>query len=240
MRKTKLNLALLHKIERSTRKTPQYIRETISRRAGRLGVDALTAQLLLARELKIGVAHALSKADPNVKQEYSGAIRSVSTPSEAFPPRRHSTRKTAAQRIKKSQKLGSAEIKLLLRDAQLLGRCKDLLLAGDHFDRAVREATTVLEDRVKKLSTLSHLTSVPLIATALNPEPTKAILVVSDERDEQDGVFSICKGVMLTFRNKTHHNLINNLTQADALKFCGLIDTILAVLATAQQHLNRI
>lgn len=78
-----------------------------------------------------------------------------------------------------------------------------------------------------------------LIGKALNPDPAKAVLVVSSNRAEQEGFFNICKGIGLSFRNPTHHNLTNKFTRQDAMKFCGFIDATLAVLSQAKCHLER-
>jgi hypothetical protein len=104
----------------------------------------------------------------------------------------------------------------------------------------VREATTVFDSRLKSVSGISHMNPSALVGKALAPDPTKAVVVVSTEKDEQEGLFYICKGVMQAFRNKAHHTLSNAFTQADALKFCGFIDTLLAVVGKGQVHPERI
>jgi hypothetical protein len=238
MGKTKLDPGLLQKIVRASGKSKQYVREQISRRASGIGVSSLAAQLLWARSLNIGIAHALSRADQSVKMEVRDTVQSIAPTSKAGVIRAASQR--SAQPPRKEQDLNAKTINFLLQDLELRARCRDLILAKSHHDRVFREATTVLEDRVKKMSGLNNLTSVPLVGKALNPEPAKAVIVMSNDKEEQSGVFYICMGVMQVFRNKTHHNLSNAFTQADALKFCGFIDTILAVVGQGQVHPERV
>ncbi len=133
-----------------------------------------------------------------------------------------------------------AAIALLLSDSELRDRCKDLLLARKHYDRVVREGTTILDDRLKKVTGIFNLNPSDLVGKALAPDPARAVIVVSRKKDEQEGFFYICKGVMQTFRNPAHHALTNAFTQAEALKFCGFIDTILAVVDKSEIHPERI
>jgi hypothetical protein len=74
----------------------------------------------------------------------------------------------------------------------------------------------------------------------VGPDPHKAIIEVSSDRDEQEGFYSICKGTMLFFRNRAHHALSDQFTREDALKFCGFIDTILGTMEQADIHLDRV
>ena len=233
MRKTKLDSRLLIKIAEATGKCLQSVREQTSRRAGKLGVSSLAAELLWAQSLKIGIAHALRMAEQNVKDEVRDGIRSASI--VANPNTANTFKHTTGIRPpRKDRALHVKTVDFLLEDPELRTRCRDLILASKHHDRAVREATTVLEDRIKKLSGVTNLTSGPLLSKALNPEPSKAVIVVSGEKEGQAGMFYICNGIMQVFRNKTHHNLSDAFTQADALKFCGFIDTILSIVGQGQ------
>jgi uncharacterized protein (TIGR02391 family) len=134
----------------------------------------------------------------------------------------------------------AATVDFILEDLELRGRCRDILLAKKHYDRVVREATTVLDDRLKTLSGISLMNPGDLVGKALNPDPNKAVFVVSNKKEEQQGFFNICSGVMLAFRNKAHHSLSDAFTQADVLKFCGIVDAILAVIGKAEKHPERI
>jgi hypothetical protein len=237
MPKQHLDPGLLGKLKKASGgKSLQYIREQISKKAGRAGISSLAAQIVWAQAKGIGVTHALNKASAEVRGEVrsaqsgGGVARNVKA-AAAMPPRR---------RVGKPHSISAATIADLLQDPQLRGRCKDLLLAKKHFDRVFREATTVLDDRLKTKSSIKNLNPVNLVGKALNPDPKKAVIEVSSAADEQQGFHSICQGVMLAFRNKAHHSLSDKFTREDALKFCGFIDAILGTIEQAQIHLDRV
>jgi uncharacterized protein (TIGR02391 family) len=234
MAKKRLDPDLLDKMVKKTGKSKQYLREQVSRRASKSAVSSLAAQLLWARELGLGIAYALNRAGSAVQEE----VRSA--PAAALPSTNHtSTRQLRA--IKRGKEPNpAAAIDFVLQDPQLRDRCRDILLAKKHYDRVVREATTVLDDRIKKISGITGMNPGPLVAKALAPDPSRAVIVVSSEKDEQEGFFFVCKGVMQAFRNKAHHTLSSAFTQAEALKFCGFIDTILAVITKGAVHPDRI
>ena len=129
----------------------------------------------------------------------------------------------------------------VIQDDELRDRCADLIKRPRNHDRVFREATTVLEHRVKTLSGITQrMNPQNLIGKAISSDPMRAILVVSNDAGEQEGFYKVCSGIELAFRNRTHHELSNKLTRYDAIKFCGFIDSLLLVLASAEAHQERI
>jgi uncharacterized protein (TIGR02391 family) len=183
----------------------------------------------------IGIAVPLGKADQSVREEVQRA--SVASVPSHVPTVKTQIKLSATRRARPNI---AATVDFILEDLELRGRCRDILLAKKHYDRVVREATTVLDDRLKTLSGISHMNPGDLVGKALNPDPNKAVFVVSNKKEEQQGFFNICSGVMLAFRNKAHHSLSDAFTQADVLKFCGIVDAILAVIGKAEKHPERI
>ncbi|MGH2569129.1 MAG: TIGR02391 family protein [Bacteroidota bacterium] len=187
----------------------------------------------MGRELGIGTSQAFAKLQPHEQQQ----VRQAETAPVGDPAQ---TRKRSKQaRARKAPKI-SHEIAAIgmLRDDQLRSRVADLLRANKHFDRAFREATTVLDSRIKKMSGIKRMNPLALVGKALNPNPDEAILVVSEEKPEQEGIHAICKGLMLAFRDPMHHDLNDKLTRNDAIKFCSFIDTVLGLVdgATVRQQ----
>jgi uncharacterized protein (TIGR02391 family) len=235
MPQKRLNPELLAKMAEKSGKSQQYLREQISRRASRQSISSTAAQLVWAKALGIGIAHAFNKAPTEVRDE----VRGVGTaPAPAAVRAIKGTMPARAKR--KAEPISAATIKRLLHDDQLHSRCKDLLQGKKHFDRVIREATTVLDDRLKTKTGITNLNPQDLIGKALSPDPAKAIIAVSAVRAEQEGLHSICKGIMLTFRNTAHHSLSDKFTREDALKFCGFVDTVLGIIDQATIHLERI
>jgi hypothetical protein len=226
----------LKRLAKQTGKSPRYLRELASRRAGRLGISSPAALLLWAKEQGLSITRALNKLPGELREE----VRSA----QSVGPRAIGTGardgKQTRPKGKRPRAIDAATINSILQDEQLRGRCKDLLLAKKHFDRVFREATTVLDDRLKGKSAITNMNPVNLVGKVVNPDPQKAVLVVSKDKDEQEGFHAICKGVMLGFRNPAHHSLTDRFSREDALKFCGFIDTILGAIDQAELHPERI
>jgi hypothetical protein len=231
--KTLLDEKLLLKIAKEIDKPIKYVREQISKKARRAGISSEAEQIVWARDLGIGTAYAFRKLDPHKQDE----VRSVQN---------HPLRKPES----KSRSIGGKKDKTtqvadpivtaanyLLTDTELRSRCIDLLRSKRHQDRVFREATVVLENRIRLLGGVTErLRPAPLVSRVLNPDPLKAILVVSSESSEQQGFHNICHGVILSFRNKAHHAIDDKIGREDALKFCGFVDVILGMLSTATKR----
>lgn len=228
---TRLDRKLLSAIAEKTEKSEQYIREQISRRASRLGISSEATQILWAKEFGIGTARFHRSLPPHIQQQVRDLLPSVFA-SQRGARKPKVSRERAHQARRQDPTL--AAIEYLLRDDELKNRCTDLLRARGNFDRVFREATTVLDDRLKRLAGIKRrINPADLAAQVLHPR--KAILRVSRDGDEQEGFFLICRGLFLAFRNPTHHQLSDRFTREDALRFCGFVDSLLTVLEQAQK-----
>lgn len=224
----RINTKLLEKMARKRKKPIKYMRERISKFASRHSITSEAAQILIAKNLGISTATLLRKLPPNVQDQ----IHRTSNLGSAGN-RSHSVVSTQ-QRHKPRDPLGAA-LELLLSDHELRGRCSDLLRKQKHSDRALREATTVLENRIRSYCpNHSDLNPEPLINTVLNADINKAFIVISKNPNEQTGFHSICRGIVLAFRHKAHHRLDDKVTRESAIKFCSFIDVLLDLLRNAQ------
>lgn len=231
MARIPLNAALLRKMADKTKKSEKYLREQISKKGNAASISSPAAQILMAKDLGIGTNSALNGLPAHVREE-------VRAGSSVVPSRRVAA-VPLPKKGSKQKPITPATIDALLRDSELRARCKGLLKDKRHFDRVIREATTILDDRIKKKTGIVGMNPENLVGRALNPDPSKAVIVVSSEGAEQKGIHSICTGIMLAFRNKAHHNLSDKYTAEDALKFCGFIDTVLGVIEQGKVHLDR-
>ena len=228
---TRLDQEILLKIAGKVGKSEKYVREQISKRANRLGVSSEAAQIIWAKQLGIGTATAQRRLDPHIQEQVRSSLPTVFANSR----QKASSDKAAPRRPTKSQAPIALAIDYLLSDQELRSRCKDLLRSTRHFDRVFREATTVLETRIRSLSGITQpMKPADLASKAISTDPAQAILVFSEDRSEQEGFHGICKGTVLGFRNPLHHQLNEKVTQQDALKFCAFVDMLLDLLAKAR------
>jgi len=116
-----------------------------------------------------------------------------------------------------------------IEDKELHDRCGDILLGETAFDRAINQATQILEDRIKKKANLekTNLIGIPLVSKAIHAKVDQTILKFSDEPDIQEGYSFMFKGIISIYRNQTHHSLNFKCNREYALKFCSYIDELL-------------
>lgn len=117
-----------------------------------------------------------------------------------------------------------------IRDEELKSRCSDILSAPGNFDRVINQATLVLEDRIRTKSKLRDLQGVSLVNKAINSDLSKSVLQTSVDKEEHEGIAHICRGIILSYRNPTHHRIIENYSREDSVKFCAFVDLLLAVI----------
>jgi hypothetical protein len=233
--RARLDLEILEKLARKTNATVKSVRERVSREASRRGICSEAMLLVLAAEHGIGYQRALRKLDSSSQAQ----VRSALGGRAAGEARR------AAERVEGQQRgadwVGEA-IDALLTDPELRNRCADLLRKRKYLDRAVREAATVLEDRLRQRSGLGkdkERTRRGMIARVLNPDPSKAIIKVSDDPDEQRGIFELCAGLVGGFGNALHHTL-SEVGLGEALALCGVANVLLRLVEKGRVHDERV
>lgn len=230
---TRLDPRLLDKLVQKTGKPLKYVREQISKRAARQGISGEASQILWAKEFGIGTSTFQRGLDPHIQEQVRAGLPALFEKPAPSPKRNGKRKRTNGPRPISGLR---AAIDYLLSDEELKRRCADLLTARGDFDRVFREATTVLDARLKKLAQIKgKINPEPLVVKVLHP--SKAILVVSEHADEQEGFFNIAKGLMAAFRNPAHHSLNDKLMREDALRFCGFIDAMLTLLGHARLNL---
>jgi hypothetical protein len=225
----RLDQHILEKLAKGIGKPEKYVREQISKRASRLGVSSEAAEILWARELHIPTARFQRNLPEPIQVQVRDLLPSVFSRPH---PREEGSAIPKHERSRKVNALKAA-IEYLLLDQELRDRCSDLIRAKGNFDRVFREATTVLDDRLKKLARITNKVNHAALA-AMVLHPKNAILRVSPDDDEQLGFYYICNGLFLAFRNPTHHKLSDKFTRQSALEFCGFVDSLLLVLEQSQ------
>ena len=127
---------------------------------------------------------------------------------------------------------------LVIHDAELRQRCEDLLRAPSNYDRVVREATTVLENRIRQRPPFEVLAKVipnsadqtgeNLVNRLFNPD--NPVLSISSDRTRRIAFRNILVGVVSYLRNPSHHQLDDATGWSWAWSTVGLIDHLLAVI----------
>jgi hypothetical protein len=228
MARARLDNELLKKIAERKGVSEKSVREQASREAAKLGIPSEAALLVIARRHNIGINRALKRLDATVRHQVADALKPSDHSQAAI-------RRNRTARQEPGQSEMAAASGLLLTDTELRGRCADLLRRKKHLDRAVREAMTVVENRLRKLTKLDKkqaATREALVARALHPEQGR--LKVSEDPNEQQGVFYICKGLMAMFGNPAHHSLRDDVTEAEALGICGAANVLLSLVSQAK------
>lgn len=126
-------------------------------------------------------------------------------------------------------------------DSELKNRCLDLF---NHFetsaqperhDTVIVEVTRILEHRLRVITkSTKDETGLKLVAKAFagkNP-----MLIISHISAEQEAAHSLFRAVFAYVRNKTHHNLLADLSPERLLQILGFIDYLIYLLNSAKYH----
>ena len=178
----RLDERLLEKLVGRVGKPKKYVREQISKRASRQGISSEAVLILWAKELGIGTARYQHGLQPYIREEVRDTLPAFFAGERTVADSERAKEKSKRP-VKRSAML-SAAIEYLLEDEELRNRCADLLKARANYDRVFREATTVLDDRLKKLSGAKKINPAELTAKVLHP--SSALLRVSSDNDEQE------------------------------------------------------
>lgn len=228
-----LDQNLLSKIGRKIGKSStdlQPIRGMVARRASKLGISSEAALVLIAGEHGIGTAAYLRTLDSSkqaeIRDSRSFFVQQPSRPAQPSHNSRPSDGKPMTDR-----ELWKAATESLIQDGELKDRCQDLLLAKRNFDRAINQATLVLEDRIReKAKPQTKLVGEALVNFAFKEDLTRTVLQVKGgDSDDQRGCTQILRGVVPLLRNKTHHHIVDDFSRGDALRVCGFIDVLLRI-----------
>lgn len=225
---TRLDQSLIKKIAEKLRKKEKYIREQISKKANRYGISSEAMTVLWAKELGFGT----KLAERNLTSEQRTEVRQSLPLVISSSPKLTKTKVPSSKnRIRRANPMKLA-VDFLLVDEELKERCADLLTRPKHHDRAINQATLVLEERIRNKSGVpkkyngKKLGGVDLVNRVIKSNPAETILKLSDDADEQEGFANLFRGTFLAFRNQTHHH-ITDPGKEEALKVCAFVNVLL-------------
>jgi uncharacterized protein (TIGR02391 family) len=229
MARRRLDKKLLDKIAKKLGKKRTAINVKVSKKAAKLGISPEAALIMLAKELGIGAAIYQRKLDPAKQAEVRDSLPSIFAPQsrgrKGIEAKTGQIKKHAGKRA-----IIKSAIEYLLQDEELRERCGDLLLARSNFDRAINQATLLLEDRIRvKSQPTKKSVGEKLVGYAFNADLSQTVLKISNDPDEQRGFTFILRGIVPVFRNPTHHHIIDTFTREEALRVCSFIDVLLRV-----------
>ena len=122
----------------------------------------------------------------------------------------------------------TTEVIEALDDDELRSRCETVVLRAGKPDSLLREAATVLEDRLRKLYGSERIDRRPLAAKVLNQTSGKVRFYKDDA--EQEDFFHLVRGILGLYGTQIHHRLIDVPSKL-AHRVVGIIDEILRVLS---------
>lgn len=129
---------------------------------------------------------------------------------------------------------------LVINDNELRQCCWDLLSGSGNYDRVIREATTVLENRIRTKCPYDRLSRlIPQSADQTGEKlvnklfaPDNPVLSISSDRLRRIELHRMLLGVFSYLRNPYHHSLHPTTEWSWAWSAVGLIDRLLSDIET--------
>lgn len=235
MPRRRLNEPLMEKLRKKLGKRDLVqVNKMISAEARRRGISSEAAIVVLANKYGIGASYYQRSLDAVKQAEIHGVLTALSPRAQRSPSR--TTGRSNATRLAtpSDRARRRASIDYLIADPELHSRCADMLMAPRNFDRAINQATLVLEARLRtKAQPAPRMVGENLVGYAFNEDLARTVLrVASNNPDDQRGLTQILRGVVPAFRNSTHHHIIN-FSREEAMRICGFVDVLLRVVDSA-------
>lgn len=137
-------------------------------------------------------------------------------------------RKEALEMLTTLEGLATTEFVEALHDKSLRARCQAMVINTGAADTLVREAVTVLEDRLRAFVD-APVDRRNLPAKVLHPE--SGGMSIFSERARQEDFFYLVRGVLGFYGTPVHHGLQEDLPPETARRVVSLIDEILGMLS---------
>ncbi|KPV53415.1 hypothetical protein SE17_09810 [Kouleothrix aurantiaca] len=233
---------ILEELDRQRRANPE--RHNLN---AKIDVDTLCADLEI--EKNVYLANAKRLKDQRKIEEHSinewtladgyafiteAGVRALETDTAVRPPQRDAQEAwVEVARLRRRLQIAERSPQTLIADEELRRRCEDLLAADQHYDRVIREACVILENRVRTaIGADATVIGTGLMEQAFSPRTPR--LRLSQNEQEQRGAMELYRGVMAFFRNAAGHHVIETYSQDEALRFVAWIDLLLSMMTKAQ------
>jgi uncharacterized protein (TIGR02391 family) len=227
----RIRSAILEELERQRHANPGR-----HRLEGKLDLDALASRMEvnvsrviseLARMKEEGVVEENPVDQLTLSAGYASVTNTGLAELEAGVGRRPAAElERAWNEVARLKKEASRTISDLIADPELRVRTQDLLAAPGHFDRVLREASVVLESRIRKLTGSKAQAGVAVMEQAFSPKAGP--LALSTDPKLQQAAMQLYASVMGFIRNDVGHGLKDEVTEQDAWRFVAMVDLLLS------------
>lgn len=130
---------------------------------------------------------------------------------------------------------GSKEERVLMYDEELNQTVREIRNTEKTNDRAIDDAVTVLEDRLRTLAELPKSDfGVRLANKALRKDDGK--LILSEEANEQESFHFLYRGMLGALKNPTSHSRFRNIPDIRAIQVVQFVDYLVGLLQEAKKR----